>query len=115
MQVWNSNIACRPPCETSGWYGVYGVRNSERERIASTRAGHVVVVHAGAEEADLGIRIGVPGGERAEVLEDVLLGHPVRQIQSPVQADLRRDLLEQLFGRLSTDLGEHRRSIGIGR
>jgi hypothetical protein len=27
------------PCETSGWYGVYGVRNSERETMASTMAG----------------------------------------------------------------------------
>ena len=39
IAVWNSNITCRPPCETSGWYGVYGVRNSEREMIASTSAG----------------------------------------------------------------------------
>ena len=39
IAVWNSNIACRWPCETSGWYGVYGVRNSERCVIASTIAG----------------------------------------------------------------------------
>ena len=74
-----------------------------------------MVVHARAEEADLGIGIGVPGRERAQVLEDVLLGHPVRQIESPVQADLGGDLLEELLGRLSADLGEHRRSVGIGR
>ncbi len=37
--VWYSNITCRPPWETSGWYGVYGVRNSERDEIESTSAG----------------------------------------------------------------------------
>ena len=39
IAVWNSNIACRVPCEISGWYGVYGVRNSERCVIESTIAG----------------------------------------------------------------------------
>jgi hypothetical protein len=39
IAVWNSNITCRPPCATSGWYGVYGVRNSDRWVIASTIAG----------------------------------------------------------------------------
>ena len=39
IAVWNSNITWRPPWETSGWYGVYGVRNSERPMIASTIAG----------------------------------------------------------------------------
>ena len=39
IAVWYSNIACRPPCEISGWYGVYGVRNSERPMIESIRAG----------------------------------------------------------------------------
>ena len=94
---------------------MYGVRNSERERIASTKRRHVVVVHARAEEAELGIGVGVPRGERAQVLEDVLLGHPVRQVERAVQADLRGDLLEELLGRLSADLREHRRPIGIGR
>ena len=39
MAVWYSNITCRPPCEISGWYGVYGVRNSERDRIESISDG----------------------------------------------------------------------------
>jgi hypothetical protein len=29
--VWYSNSACRTPCDTSGWYGVYAVTNSERK------------------------------------------------------------------------------------
>ena len=39
IAVWYSNIACRPPCEISGWYGVYGVRNSERTMIESISDG----------------------------------------------------------------------------
>ena len=39
IAVWYSNITCSVPCETSGWYGVYGVRNSERESSASISAG----------------------------------------------------------------------------
>jgi hypothetical protein len=32
-------MACSVPCETSGWYGVYAVRNSLRETSASMTAG----------------------------------------------------------------------------
>ena len=39
IAVWYSNITCRPPCEISGWYGVYGVRNSDRVMIESISAG----------------------------------------------------------------------------
>jgi hypothetical protein len=39
IAVWYSNITWSPPCDISGWYGVYGVRNSERERIESISAG----------------------------------------------------------------------------
>ncbi len=74
-----------------------------------------MVVHARAQEADLGIGVGVPRSQRAQVLEDVLLGHPVRQVEQAVEPDLRRDLLEELLGGLSTDLREHRRPVGIGR
>ena len=28
--VWNSNMYCSVPCEISGWYGVYDVKNSDR-------------------------------------------------------------------------------------
>ena len=39
IAVWYSNMTCRPPWLTSGWYGVYGVRNSERDMSMSTIAG----------------------------------------------------------------------------
>ncbi len=39
MAVWYSKMACRTPWLSSGWYGVYAVRNSPRSRIVSTTAG----------------------------------------------------------------------------
>jgi hypothetical protein len=39
IAVWYSNITCSVPCETSGWYGVYGVRYSDRASSASTSDG----------------------------------------------------------------------------
>jgi hypothetical protein len=39
IAVWYSNITCSPPWLISGWYGVYGVRNSDRCRIESINAG----------------------------------------------------------------------------
>ncbi len=112
MQVWNSNIAWSPPWETSGWYGRVGSQElgAREDRVDDRR--HVVVVHPGAEEAELGIGVRVLGRERAQVLEDVLLGHAVRQVERPVEPDLGRDLLEELLGRLSPDLGEHRLAVG---
>ncbi len=74
-----------------------------------------MVVHPRAEKAHLGIGVRVLGGERAQVLENVLLGHPAGQVQLTAEADLGRDLLEELFGRVSADLREHRRPVCIGR
>ena len=39
IAVWYSKIACRIPWLISGWYGVYAVRSSPRERNVSTIAG----------------------------------------------------------------------------
>ena len=39
IAVWYSKIAWSTPCESSGWYGVYAVRNSPRCKTASTTAG----------------------------------------------------------------------------
>src|SRR4051812_50190243 len=39
IAVWYSNIAWRLPWLTSGWYGVYGVMNSERPIRGSVSAG----------------------------------------------------------------------------
>jgi len=39
IMLWNSKMAVSVPWATSGWYGVYAVRNSERPASASTAAG----------------------------------------------------------------------------
>ncbi len=39
MSDWYSQIACSVPWLTSGWYGVYAVRNSPRNARAGTAAG----------------------------------------------------------------------------
>ena len=36
---WYSKIACSVPCETSGWYGVYAVKNSGLLTTWSTTLG----------------------------------------------------------------------------
>ena len=82
IAVWNSNITWSPPCEISGWYGVYGVRNSERLVIASTIERHVVVVHARAEEADLGVGVPVARGQRGQLLVHLLLRRPAGRSMS---------------------------------
>ncbi len=38
-KVCHSNSACSVPCETSGWYGVYAVKNSLRSSSWSTAGG----------------------------------------------------------------------------
>jgi hypothetical protein len=38
-KVCHSKSACSVPCETSGWYGVYAVKNSPRSRSWSTTGG----------------------------------------------------------------------------
>ena len=37
--VWNSNMACSVPWLTSGWYGVYAVKNSGLRSTWSTTDG----------------------------------------------------------------------------
>ncbi len=39
MSDWYSNTACSVPWLTSGWYGVYAVRNSPRSASTGTAAG----------------------------------------------------------------------------
>ena len=39
IAVWYSNMTWSVPCETSGWYGVYGVRNSDRASSESISDG----------------------------------------------------------------------------
>jgi hypothetical protein len=70
-----------------------------------------VVVHAGAEKAQLRIGIGIPCRERAQVLEHVLFGHAIGQVERPVEANLGGDLLEELRRRAGADLSEHRLAV----
>ena len=39
MSDWYSKTACNVPWLTSGWYGVYAVRNSPRSASTGTAAG----------------------------------------------------------------------------
>ena len=68
---------------------------------------HVVVVHPGAEEADLLLAVGVARGQRRQSLVDLGLAHPRRQRQRAVEAQRLGDLREELGGRLDADRGEH--------
>ncbi len=73
---------------------------------------HVVVVHPGAEEADLLLAVGVAGGERGEALVDLGLAHPLRQGQRAVEAQRLGDLGEELVDRVDPDRGEHLLAVG---
>ena len=70
--------------------------------------GHVVVVEAGAQKAQLLLGAGVALGQRAQMLVDLLLGEAVGQRQRPVQAYSRRDLaVEDLLHRGHPDGLQH--------
>ena len=74
--------------------------------------GHVVVVHAGAEEAELLLGRAVALGELAEMLVDVLLGAPGRQLERAAEPHGGRDLaVEELLQRGDPDRGEHRLEV----
>ena len=76
------------------------VRRVRRQELRAQDDGvddrrHVVVVHPGADEGDLLVRVPVPSGERSEMLVDLLLGLAGRQVERPPEADPLRDLREQ--------------------
>ena len=75
---------------------------------------HVVVVHPGADEADLRFGVGVAAGERGQALVDLGLAEPVGQRQRPAQAQRLGDLLEELGGRIDADRVEHLGAV-VGR
>jgi hypothetical protein len=66
-----------------------------------------VVVHPGADEADLRFGVGVPSGQRRQALVDLGLAHPGGQLERPAQAQRGGDLLEELVDRVDADRGEH--------
>ena len=71
-----------------------------------------MVVHAGAEEAELVLGARVARGELAQVLVDVLLGQARRQLERAAEAHRLGDLaLEQLLDRADADRREHRGEV----
>ena len=75
---------------------------------------HVVVVHPGADEADLAFGVLVARRQRRQPLEDLGLAHPVRQRQRAAEAQRLGDLLEEVVDRAGADRGEHLRPVGVG-
>ena len=74
----------------------------------------VVVVHPGADEADLRLGIGVAGGERREPLVDVGLALSPGKRKLPVEAERLGDLVEKIVDRLDADRSQHLGAV-VGR
>ena len=76
----------------------------------SIERGHVVVVHAGAEEAELVLGARVARGQLAQVRVDILLGQARRAARARGRRRTRLgDLaVEQLLHGADADRGEHR-------
>ena len=73
----------------------------------------VVVVHPGAEEADLRFGVGVTGGERSHPLVDLGLRQAVGQLERAVEPDARGHV-EELLDRGDADLVEHLATLVVG-
>ena len=73
-----------------------------------------MVVHPGADEADLGVGVGVARRERREEVEDLGLREAVREVERAVQAQVGGDVGEQLVDRVDADRVEHRLAVGVG-
>ena len=116
IAVWNSNIACSAALGDLGLVGrVRGQELRARgDRVDDRR--HVVVVHAGAEEAELGLGVGVARRERAQALVD-LASPPCPAGRSSGRSSRTSAgiSLEQLVDRAGADRGEHLLAVGVGR
>ncbi len=91
-----------------------------REQLAALHDGvddrrHVVVVHPGAEERELAARARVAPGQLTQVRPQLALGQRRVDPQRPVEADVRRDLGEQVGDRVHADRGQHRGPVGVGQ
>ena len=73
----------------------------------------VVVVHACAEKRQLAARVGVPLGERGDVLEDLLLRQRRLEVELPPEADSLRQVAEELLDRADADRPEHLLPVGV--
>jgi hypothetical protein len=74
-----------------------------------------VVVHAGAEEAELGLGVRVAGGEGCEQVVDLGLRLTVRELQVTVEAEVGGDVPEELVDRLRADRLEHLGTVPVSR
>ncbi len=77
--------------------------------------GHVVVVDAGADERQLRAGVDVLRREFLEVAHELRLAERGRNVELAVEANTRRDLLEQLVDRRDADRREHLRAVGVGQ
>ncbi len=73
----------------------------------------VVVVHAGAEEADLGLGVGVARGERPHPFVDLGLAEAVGEVEVAVEADPGGNV-EELVDRGGPDRGQHLGALAVG-
>ncbi len=74
---------------------------------------HVVVVHPRAQEADLGVGVGVARRQAGQVVEALGLGQAVGQVERPLCAHLGRNLVEELVDGPGADGVEHRPTVRI--
>ena len=75
---------------------------------------HVVVVDARAEEGELDARVRVLRGELFEVAHELRLAEGGRHVQVTGEANVLRDLVEQVVDRRHADRGEHLVAVAVG-
>jgi hypothetical protein len=74
---------------------------------------HVVVVHAGAEEGELGARVGVPPGESGDVREHLLLRQRRLELELAAETNSLRQVAEEVLHRADADRAEHLLPVGV--
>jgi hypothetical protein len=73
-----------------------------------------VVVHPGAEEADLGVGVAVASRQRGQVVVHLLLGQPRREVDLAIEPDRLGDVREQVIDRADADGAEHGLQVLLG-
>ena len=82
-----------------------------RDRV--DQRGDVVVVHPGADEAQLVLGVGVSRRQPREHVVDLGLGHPGREPDFAVEPHLGGELGKQLVDRRRADLRQHLAAVGV--